>query len=226
MPLPARIGRLRPPVLCLIVSKGAAEDGDIERLVTEAVAGGVTMVQLRDRDLPAGELLTLARRLKLLIRGKALLVINDRVDVAQAVEADGVQLPEEGLPTRVVRSILGRYAVIGRSVHSLEAAQLAAREGAEFVVAGTIYKSPTHPDAKAAGTGLIEQITKDSSQPVLAIGGITADRVGEVMRAGAAGLAVVSAIAGAADPKAAAQDLTSAMREAWMAQVNVVAAGT
>jgi hypothetical protein len=114
MPLPTRIGRLRPPVLCLIASREAAKDGDIEKLVTDAVAGGVGMVQLREHDLPAGELLRLARRLKLIIRGKALLIINDRIDVAIAVEADGAQLPEEGLPTLTARGLLGRYAVLGR----------------------------------------------------------------------------------------------------------------
>src|SRR4051812_42983224 len=116
MPLPNRIGRLRPPVLCLVVSKATAPNGDVEKLVTEAVAGGVDMVQLRDHDLPAGELLELARNLKRVTRGKALIVINDRVDVAQAVEADGIQLPEAGLPTRTARNLIGRYSVIGRSV--------------------------------------------------------------------------------------------------------------
>jgi thiamine-phosphate pyrophosphorylase len=215
MALPTRIGRLRLPVLCFVVGKSDAKDGDVEKVVSEAVAGGVSMVQLRDREMPAGEMLALARRLKSATRGKALLIINDRVDVAEAVEADGVQIPEEGLPTRVVRGIMGRYVVIGRSVHDLEASQAAARDGAEFVIAGTIYKSATHPDIKPTGPALISTITKDSILPVLAIGGITADKVDEVVKAGAAGVAVISAIAGAEDPKAAAEELTRALKEAW-----------
>jgi thiamine-phosphate pyrophosphorylase len=182
------------------------------------------MVQLREHDLPAGELLRLARRLKLIIRGKALLIINDRIDVAIAVEADGAQLPEEGLPTLTARGLLGRYAVLGRSVHSVEAAQQASREGAEFVLAGTIYKSTSKPDVKPVGPGLISEITSGNSQPVLAVGGITADKVGEVIKAGAAGVAVISAIAGADDAKAAAEELTAALREAWAAQVSAVVA--
>jgi thiamine-phosphate pyrophosphorylase len=183
--------------------------------VTDAVAGGVTMVQLRDRELPAGELLTLARRLKTITRGKALLMINDRVDVAEAVEADGVQLPENGLPTRLVRSIMGRYVVLGRSVHDLEGARQASLDGAEFVIAGTIYKSTSKPDQKPTGPNLISEITKDNSLPVLGIGGVTAAKVDEVVKAGAAGIAVISAIANAADPKAAAEELTAALKEAW-----------
>jgi thiamine-phosphate diphosphorylase len=215
MPLANRIGRLRPPVLCFVVGKSDVKDGDVEAAVREAVAGGVSMVQLRDHALPAGELLALARRLRTATRGKALLVINDRVDVALAVEADGVQIPEAGLPTRAVRGLIGRYTVLGRSVHDVEGAQQASREGAEFVIAGTIYKSPTHPDYKPVGPKLISEITKDSSLPVLAIGGVTAEKVEELVQAGAAGVAVISAIAGAEDRKAAAEALTTALKEAW-----------
>jgi len=226
MPLPNRIGRLRPPVLCFVVSKGDAKDGDIEKLVSEAVAGGVTMVQVRDRVLPSGELLELARRLKTITRGKALIVINDRVDVAEAVESDGVQIPEGGLPTRTVRNIMGRYVVLGRSVHDVAAANQARSDGAEFVIAGTIYKSKSKPDAKPAGTALIAEITKDSSLPVLAIGGVTAEKIDELVKAGAAGVAVISAIAGADDPKAAAQGLTTALKEAWAARTAAAVAAS
>jgi thiamine-phosphate pyrophosphorylase len=224
MPLPTRIGRLHLPVLCFVVGKSDVKDGDVEKVVKEAVAGGVTMVQLRDRDLPAGPMLELARRLKTATRGKALLIINDRVDVAEAVESDGVQIPEDGLPTRIVRGIMGRYVVIGRSVHDVEAAQTAARDGAEFVLAGTVYESKSHPGVKPAGPDLIRNITKDSVLPVLAIGGITAGKLDEVIKAGAAGVAVISAIAGAADPKAAAQELTSALKDAWASRDAPVAA--
>jgi thiamine-phosphate pyrophosphorylase len=216
---------LRPPVLCFVASQAFAPDGDLEKLVTEAVAGGVTMVQLREPGMAAGDLLNLARRLKQITRGKALLVINDRIDIAIAVEADGVQVPEAGLPTLTARGLIGKYAVLGRSVHSVEEAQRASREGAEFVIAGTIYQSPTHPDFAPVGPGLIEEITRDSSFPVLAIGGVTADKVDELVKAGAAGIAIVSAIANASEPKAAAEELMTALREAWSARLSAVTAG-
>ena len=215
MPLPTRIGRLRLPVLCFVVGKADLKDGDVEKAVTEAVAGGVTMVQLHERGMEAGELLELARRLKTRTRGKALLMIDDRVDVAQSMEADGVQLPERGLPTRVTRGLVGRYSVLGRSVHDADAAQAASRDGAEFVIAGAIYKSTTEPDIKPMGTGPLADITKDSFLPVLASGGITADKVEDVVKAGAAGVAVTSAIASAEDHKAAAEAILAALKEAW-----------
>jgi thiamine-phosphate pyrophosphorylase len=213
MPLPARIGRLHLPVLCFVVSSEGIKD--LEATVSAAVAGGVTMVQLREKGQPAGKVLDTARRLKPITRGKALLVINDRVDVAVAVEADGVQLPEDGLPTLVARGLIGKYAVLGRSVHSVETAVQAGREGAEFVIAGTIYKSASKPEAKPAGLSLISDIHRAANLPVLAVGGINAGNVAEVIKAGAAGVAVISAIAGAADPRAAAEDLSKAMFAAW-----------
>jgi thiamine-phosphate diphosphorylase len=215
MALPTRIGRLRPPVLCFVISKADAPDGEVEKLVGEAVAGGVSMVQLRDRELPAGELLALARRLKNVTRGKALLIINDRVDVAIAAEADGVQLPESGIPTRTARGLIGRYTVLGRSVHDVDSAHQAGRDGAEFVIAGTIYQTQSKPDATPVGPEMLKEITKDSSLPALAIGGVKVDKIEELVGAGAAGVAVISAIAGAGDPKAAAEALTNALRDAW-----------
>jgi imidazole glycerol phosphate synthase subunit HisF len=103
---------------------------------------------------------------------------------------------------------MGRYVVLGRSVHSVDVAHQASHDGAEFVIAGTVYKSPSKPEVKPAGLSLISDITKDVSQPVLAIGGVTAEKVEELIKAGAAGVAVVSAITKAEDPKAAAEALT------------------
>jgi thiamine-phosphate pyrophosphorylase len=220
MPLPTRIGRLRPPVLCFVASRATVKDGDIEEAVRQAVAGGVTMVQLREPDAGAGELLELTRLLKRVVRGRALLLVNDRLDVALAAEVDGVQIPEDGIPTRPARNLIGRYNVIGRSVHDFDNAQKAISEGADFALVGTIYKSATHPDQKPAGTKLIEDITKDSSFPVLAIGGITSEKVPEVIKAGAAGVAVVSAIAGAEDMKGAADALANALKEAWQERLS------
>jgi thiamine-phosphate pyrophosphorylase len=224
MALPIRIGRLRLPVLCYVVSKSTVKDGDLETAVKDAVAGGVTMVQLREPGMAAGELLETARALKPITRGKALLIVNDRVDVALAVEADGVQLPDAGLPSRATRGQIGKYALIGRSVHDAEAASHATRDGADFVLAGTIYKTASKPEAKPAGLALIKEITKDTTLPVIAIGGITAERVGDVVKAGAAGVAVISAIGGAEDGKAAAEALAQALKDAWGARPDEVPA--
>jgi thiamine-phosphate pyrophosphorylase len=215
MALPTRIGRLRLPVLCFVASSEYAKDGDVEAAVREAVAGGATMVMLREPGMAAGKLAELATRIKSITRGKALLVIHDRVDVAQAVEADGVQLAEDGLPTRAARGLMGKYTVLGRSADDHATALQATAEGAEWVLAGPIYQSATQPDETPTGPKLIADIVEDSAIPVIAIGGITVDNIPEVIQAGAAGIAVLSGISGADDRKAATEGLSAALREAW-----------
>lgn len=215
MALPTRIGRLRLPVLCYVATTSTVKDGDLTQAVTDAVEGGATMVMLREPGMPAGKLVELARSLKTITRGKALLVIHDRVDVAQAVEADGVQLAEDGLPTRAARGLIGKYTVLGRSAEDHATALDATREGAEWVLAGPIFKSASQPSEKPTGAKLISAIVEDSDIPVFAIGGITVEKVSEVVKAGAAGVAVLSAIAGAEDRKAATQALAAALQEAW-----------
>jgi thiamine-phosphate pyrophosphorylase len=209
-----------------VVSRAAVKDGDVEKAVSEAIAGGVTMVQLREREMPAGDLLDLARRVKALTRGKAMLVINDRVDVATVVEADGIELPERGLPTGVARTLIGRYAVVGRSVHDVDSAVRARGEGADFAIAGTMYETASHPGIELIGPKLIDDITKDNTFPVLGIGGVTAANLADLIKAGAAGIAVTSAIAGAEDVKAATEELMKALREAWDAEVSAETAAS
>jgi thiamine-phosphate pyrophosphorylase len=215
MALPTRIGRLRLPVLCFVASSADVKDGDVEAAVTDAVAGGATMVMLREPGMAAGKLAALATRVKAITRGKALLVIHDRVDVAQAVEADGVQLAEDGLPTRAARGLMGKYTVLGRSADDHQTALQATAEGAEWVLAGPIYKSASEPNEKPVGPKLISDIVEDSSIPVIAIGGITVENIGEVIKSGAAGIAVLSGVASADDRKAATEALAGALNEAW-----------
>jgi thiamine-phosphate pyrophosphorylase len=223
MALPTRIGRLRLPVLCFVVSKAAVKDGDVEKAVSEAIAGGATMIRISEEGMAAGELLELAQKVHGVTKGKALFVVDDRVDVAVAVEADGVELPETGLPTRAGRVQIGKYAVVGRSVSDAEKALQATHEGADYVTVGPIFRGATKSE-KPAGVALLKEASKDSDLPMLAAGGITADKVGDVIKAGAAGVAVTSAIAGADDPKAAAEALAQAMKDAWAARPEEVAA--
>lgn len=176
-----------------------------------AVQGGVDMVQLRKKDLPGRALLEVGQRLKQAIDGRALLIINERVDVAQACDADGVQLGEDGLPVPVVRRLLGEGKLIGRSVHSVEAAMQAESEGADFLVVGTIFTTGSHPGAQPAGVELLAQVARQAKVPFLGIGGITAENVPEVMRAGASGAALISAILSAPDPQGAAAHIKRRM---------------
>jgi thiamine-phosphate pyrophosphorylase len=225
MALPTRIGRLRLPVLCFVASTANVKNEDVEKAVTEAVRGGATMVMLRETSKSAGELATLAQRLHTITRGTALLVIYDRVDVAMAVEADGVQLGEDGLSTRAARGLIGKYTVLGRSADDHVAALQATREGAEWVLAGPIYKSASRPAEKPTGAKLISAIVEDSAIPVIAVGGITVGYVEDLVKAGAAGVAVGGAIGSAADPKTATEEIAQALSEAWANRPEDVAVG-
>jgi thiamine-phosphate pyrophosphorylase len=184
-------------------------------VVGEAIKGGVNLIQLRERDLPTGELLALAMRLREVTRGHALLVINDRLDVAQAAGATGVHLPENGLPVAIARWLLGQHVLIGRSVHSEEAAIEAERDGADYVQLGAIYATESKPDAKPVGPELVRKVSSAVTIPVLAVGGVRPENAAEVIEAGASGASVISAIQSADDPEAATRQLVEAMREAW-----------
>ncbi|MCH7627072.1 MAG: thiamine phosphate synthase, partial [Chloroflexi bacterium] len=184
-------------------------------LVEVALAGGVDLVQLREKELPAGDIYHLAKRLRAITRNRALLFVNDRVDIALAAECDGVQLGENAMPTEAARAVCGAGLLIGRSVHSLEGAKRAETDGADLLVLGTIYSTGSHPGAATAGVELVRAVVEEVSVPVLAIGGINQDNVASVIRAGASGTAVISAISGSPDPEMAASALKSKMLEAW-----------
>lgn len=203
------------PCLCLVTDRRVARDNDdLAARVAAAVAGGVDLVQLREKDLPGGQLLKLATTLEERISGRAWLIINERVDVAAALPAAGVQLGEDALPVAAARWLLGPDALLGRSVHSLAGANVAVVDGADFLIAGTMYASRSHPGEPPAGPELIRQIAADIDTPILGIGGITPDNVGAVMQAGASGVAVITNILAATDPEQAAARLKAAMRAA------------
>ncbi len=210
----AVVSKLPIPCLALITDRRLCSDLSLEEAVAEAVGGGVDVVQLREKDLPANELLRLAKKVRAAIQGKALFLINDSLDVALACGADGVHLPERGLPVAAARRLAGGHFIIGRSVHSVEEARRAQDEGADYVQVGAIFASRSHPDAPPAGLRLLEEVAEAVSIPILAVGGITADNAGQAVRAGASGAAVISAILGAPSPGKAARRLAEAMVEA------------
>ncbi len=182
----------------------AGPSGDrLVEAVAAAVEGGVNAVQLREKDLDAPALSALARRLREAIGGRAPLIVNS--DAVAASEADGLHLAA-GAPFARPDGV----SLVGRSVHSVEAALQAEREGADYLIAGPIYETASHPGVRGAGVGLVSGVVAAVSVPVVAIGGITAARVPDVLSAGASGVAVISAVLGAASPAAEA----SALREA------------
>src|SRR5437868_6372438 len=162
----------------LVTRAAGVEEGQGIDRIAAAVRGGVGIVQLRDRDAGAGELLARAGALRRAFAGIVLLV-NDRVDVAAASGADGVQLGARALPVSAARGLLGAEALVGRSVHSVAEAEAAAVEGADFLIVGTIYATASHPGKAPEGPALLSAVAAVVSLPLFAIGGITAANAGE-----------------------------------------------
>lgn len=203
---------LTPPILCLVTDRTACAGRPLDSVVGAAVAGGVRLVQLREKGLPARELLLIgAMLLEPVHEGGGLLVVNDRLDVALALGADGVHLGSNSLPVEVARRVLGDSMLIGVSVHSTEEAIRFEREGADYLILGTIFETRSHPGTPPAGLGLVSEVTAAVKIPVMAIGGITETNVGSVISAGASGAAVITAIQSAQDVEAATRALLAAM---------------
>lgn len=199
----------------LITDRTRLRGRKLEEVVALAVEGGVNAVQLREKDLTTAALYDIALTLRYVLRGQALFLVNDRVDVALAAGADGVHLPERCLPGKAVREITGESCLIGRSVHSVEAALHAEAGGIDYIVAGPVFATASHPDQPPAGIELIRTVAEAVRLPVIAIGGINESNVREVIDAGADGVAVISAIWDAGDPKAAAQQLRRELDSAY-----------
>jgi len=177
--------------------------------VEAAVAGGATLVQLRDPDAHGRALVEQARVLKALLSPLGVpLIINDRVDVAVAAGADGVHLGQDDLTVADARALLGADAIVGLSVGNPREYAASALHGVDYLGVGPVRATGTKGDAGAAiGAAGIAAVRALTGLPIVGIGGVAADVAGEVIRAGANGVAVVSAICAATDPKAAAADL-------------------
>jgi len=206
--------KLPIPCLTLITDRRLCQRLSLAEAVARAVAGGVNVVQLREKDMAAAELVPLADRLRAITRGKALLIVNGCLDVALLCAADGVHLPEAGPSVAASRRLAGDGFIIGRSVHSVEEAVKAEEEGADYVQVGAVFPTRSHPGLPPAGPALLKSVAATVAIPILAVGGITAENVGQVMRAGARGVAVISAILDSPSPAAAARRLAEAMVEA------------
>lgn len=184
-------------------------------VVSAALREGARAIQLREKDLATRDLCLLLDELLPLTRAAgAALLVNDRVDVVMAYDADGVHLTRASLPPTVARQLLGPERLIGVSCHSPDEAAEAAAGGADFAVLGPIYETPSKMAyGPPIGLGAIERARARIDIPILGIGGITAARAPAVIAAGADGVAAISAVMAAADPGAAA-DLIAAVRAA------------
>lgn len=206
--------RIRPD-LSLYLVLGAADTGPrpFEEVVLSAIAGGVTLVQLREKTISTRAQLDHARRLKALLAPRGVpLIVNDRIDVALAVGADGVHLGEDDMPPAEARRLLGEGMLIGLSVGDEAEAELAAPDLVDYVGIGPAFATGSKADAgEAIGPDGVAALRRKVGLPAVAIGGIQAGNVGELRETGVDGVAVVSAICRADDPRHAAAALRKAL---------------
>jgi thiamine-phosphate pyrophosphorylase len=202
--------QIKRPILCYITADNLCPVEQSEK----ALEGGARMIQLRNKSASGSDLYDWAVRILKLCRiHDAIFIVNDRLDVALTANADGVHLGQRDLPAHLARTLLGKEKILGISVSSLAEAEIAVRAGCNYVGLGHIY--PTFSKQKTGrplGTICITEISQNLSVPVIAIGGITASNAGDVIRAGATGIAVISTVAEAPDPRKATSELIQNMQ--------------
>ncbi len=187
----------------------------LPQIAGEAVGGGVNVVQLRDKRAAAHGLRLTFKGLGQSLRAGTIVVVNADWQRAVGFGARHIHLPEKSVPPGVVRHHIGSGALVGKSAHSTETACKAAAQGADYIIAGTIFASPSHPETEPLGLHFLRDVCAAVAIPVLAIGGVTPENLGACIEAGAAGVAVLSPLMRAADPKAAAQRYRAALDAAW-----------
>ena len=189
--------------LYLITDRNGCNGRDLESTIEEALLGGVKAVQLREKDLSSRDLYILASKLRVLAtRCNARLIINDRVDIALAVAADGVHLGHGSIPVREARRLLGADRLIGASCHNRQEALTAQEEGVDFITFGPVFHTPSKA-AYGDPVGLYEldEISRLVSLPVFALGGIERNNAQQAIDAGVHGIAMISAILAAENPR-------------------------
>jgi len=203
----------------LVTQESLSEGRTTLSVVEAAIAGGVDAVQLREKDRSARERYHVGRKLRTVTREAGVtFVVNDRVDLADAVDADGVHLGDDDLPVSVAREQLGPDALIGRSVSFVDDARRAEKAGADYLGVGAVYatgsKDDIDDDEHEIGPERVGAIAAAVDIPVVGIGGVTADNAAPIAEAGADGVAVITAITGAEDPEAATRDLAETVADA------------
>jgi len=204
-----------PTPLYVVLDRGAAGDRDLAPLLDAVLAGGCRVVQLREKIMPLSDLYPVALALRRRCReAGCLFIVNDRVDLALAVEADGVHVGQDDLPAREARRLLRPGMILGVSTHDESQARRARDDGADYVAVGSMFPTGSKTGFRLVGPDLLRRVRPEIPVPLVAIGGITVDNVAEVIRAGADAVAVISAVCAASDPAAATRRFLETIRAA------------
>ncbi len=194
--------------LYLVTDREVLRGRDLFSSVEEAILGGVTLVQLREKDISSLDFFNIAIRLKEITDKYSIpLIINDRVDIALAVDASGVHVGQSDFPCQVARKLLGKDKIVGVSVATMEEALKAESEGADYIGVGAVFPTGTKLDARDVSIEVLKNIKRNINIPVVAIGGISEVNCGHLKESNIDGIAVISAILGKDDIKAAANTL-------------------
>lgn len=194
--------------LYLVTDREMFKNRDIFSAVEMAIKGGVTLIQLREKDITTEEFYKIALKLKeITSRHNVSLIINDRLDIALAIDADGVHVGQQDMPAAVARKIIGNDKILGVSAATLQEAKKAEEDGADYVGIGAVFPTSTKDDARAVNINELIKIKKALNIPVVAIGGISEKNIELLAPAKIDGVAVISAILGKEDVKAASESL-------------------
>lgn len=194
--------------LYLVTDRDILKGRDLCQAVESAIVGGVTMVQLREKDASSRAFYEAARRVKdITVRHHVPFIINDRMDIALAVDADGLHVGQDDLPLVTARRIMGRDKLIGVSVFTVQEALLASEQGADYLGVGAIFPTPSKQDARSVSLATLKAIKESVDIPVVAIGGINLANAASVLATGVSGIAVISAILQHEDCRQAAAQL-------------------
>lgn len=201
--------------LYLITDRHQTCGRPLQKVVQQALDGGIRAVQLREKDLSSAELYRLAKELRqLTIDYSARLIINDRIDIAEAVDADGVQIGVNSLPVAAVRRMRNQGSIIIYSAHAVEEAERAQADGADIVTFGPVYHTPSKAgQGDPCGVSKLSDAVRALKIPVIALGGIKPENIADALSAGSLGIAVISAILAAVDPRYAARSLLKKIEE-------------
>jgi len=192
--------------LYLVTDRGLAGNRDFEEIVVAAIRGGATLVQLREKTADSGEFYKIACGIKRVTDFYHVpLIINDRADIALAVDAAGVHVGQSDIPAAAVRRIIGEEKILGVSARTVEEAEKAESDGADYLGVGAVFPTATKKDAEAVSAETLRKICRAVEIPIVAIGGVNANSMDKLSGSGISGIAVVSAIMGVEKPETAAR---------------------
>lgn len=204
--------------LYLVTDRSLCGKKSLEDVVLQAMEGGISCVQLREKDISTRLFVSEAQSIKKLLEPYGIpLIINDRIDVALACGADGVHIGQDDMPYPIARKILGPKAIIGLSVETWADVEESQKLDVDYIGVSPVFATPTKTDTKGAwGLDGLAKIKRFSRHPLVAIGGLNESNIRETIEAGADSIAVVSAICAAPDPKAAAQKLNNMIKSSLL----------